>query len=341
MMIANKIKISIIFPSYNGENVIFNNLRSIQNLKNSNEIELLIVDNNSIDSTVDIINSFKNSININLIEQKENLGFAKACNIAVIKAKGEFIFITNQDVAFPKDFFIILLNLYKKIEKDQEIIISPAVVFPGKYINYFGAKIHFLGMSYTPNMYKKIPKEKGYYKTLKAAGCSMFMKKKVFLKLNGFDPFFFMYHEDSDFSLKAVRNQITIYTTNEILLTHQKIHMSINNFTYYYIERNRYLVIYKNVDNLKSLIPYIIISELMLIFQALLSNKIITRFRIYKFLIQNYRKIKYLRTNKINCKNKKIQKIDLDRHLDPILLGRLLSNVKLMRYLLIIMNLIF
>jgi hypothetical protein len=339
-MNSSKAKISIIFPSYNGEDVIFTNLKSIENLNNSNEIELIIIDNNSIDSTKEIIKSFKNRLNIKLFESYTNLGFAKACNLAVIKAKGDFIYITNQDVAFPEDFFEILLNLYDKIKKNKEIIISPAVVFPGNYINYYGAKIHFLGFSYSPNMYQKISKNKRSFPTRKCAGCSIFMKRDLFLKLNGFDSNFFMYHEDTDFSLNALRNKILTYTTNETLLLHQKIHMSINEFTYYYIERNRYLVLYKNIKDLISLVPYIIISEFMLLFQAILTKKLKLRLKIYIFLIRNNKTLRYLRTNKINNKTKKLNKQALDRNLDPIIMGRILSNVKILRIFMKLINLI-
>lgn len=336
----SNIKVSIIFPSYNGEDVIHENLKSIKNLANSNEVEIIIVDNNSADSTKEIINSFKNKININFIELNSNIGFAKACNIAVSKAKGEFLYITNQDVAFPKDFFNILLNVYREIKTNQDIIISPAIIFPGHYINYFGAKIHFLGFSYTPKMYQKIPKEKSTFKTMKASGCSMFMKKEVFLGLNGFDSYFFMYHEDTDFSLRAIRSGIRIYTTNESTLFHQKIHMSINDFTYFYIERNRYLAIYKNIKNFMSLIPYIIVSELMLLFQAIITRKIKLRLRLYKFFVLHYRDIKNLKYNKFNFKNNKIKRSYLDKNLDSIILGRILSRVKILRAFLKIINLI-
>ncbi len=340
-MSASQIKISIVFPTFNGEEVIYNNLQSIKNLNNLIEIELIIVDNNSKDSTKGIINSFKKDINITLINQNTNLGFAQACNIAISKAKGEFIYITNQDVAFPNDFFTVLLKLYKKLKKDHEIIISPAIIFPGHFINYYGAKIHFLGFSYSPLMYHKIPNQTATFKTHKASGCSMFMKRNLYLKLNGFDPIFFMYHEDTDFSLRALRNGNLIYTTNESVLFHQKIHMSINDFTYYYIERNRYLVIYKNIKNFKSLIPYLIISELILLFQAFITSKLKLRLNIYKFLILNIKNIRYLRFKEDNTITNKIEKNFLDRNLDSIILGRILSKVKILRIFLKILNLIF
>ena len=90
------LRISIIFPSYNGENYLIRNLDSIKKLNNLNEIELVIIDNNSNDSSIKIIESYKKNIQIKLIKGNTNLGFSKACNIGALNAEGEFIFITNQ-----------------------------------------------------------------------------------------------------------------------------------------------------------------------------------------------------------------------------------------------------
>lgn len=335
-------KISIVFPYYNGKNCIKKTIDSIRNLLNINDIELVIIDNNA--NTISrelgkLFGSF-NKLNVKIVKQNYNVGFAKACNIGVDNAKGKYIFITNQDIIFPNNFFEIMLKLYNKINNGRDIILSPAVIFPNKKINYFGGKIHFLGFSYTPEMYKTIPNNKLTFKTLKASGCSMFMKRKTFIDLNGFDPDFFMYHEDTDFSLRAYRKNISIYTTNETVLFHQKLNNMLNNFTYYYIERNRYLCLTKNILNLKSLIPFIIISEIMLLFHAILMKKMKIRLRIYKFLIQNFSSIKKLRLNEFNLKTQKINKNQLSFNLDPIILGTVIYKNKILRQLLKIFNLI-
>ena len=148
--------ISIIFPSYNGVKFLKKNLDSIKSLNNLYEIELVIIDNNSIDSSIKIIKSYENDININLIENNVNKGFAEACNSGVRNSRGEFIFITNQDVVFPPDFFDKIKQIYYKFKNDDEIAISPALVFENGRIHYFGAKIHFLGFSYTPDSGKKL-----------------------------------------------------------------------------------------------------------------------------------------------------------------------------------------
>ena len=124
----SEVLISIIFPSFNGEDVLYKNLHSIQNLINLNEIEIVIIDNNSKDSTKTLVKSFK-ELNINFIEQKSNLGFAKACNIGVSHSKGKYIFITNQDVIFPSDFFVVILKLFKELKYLKDIILCPSIVF--------------------------------------------------------------------------------------------------------------------------------------------------------------------------------------------------------------------
>jgi len=334
----SEILISIIFPSFNGEDVLYKNLHSIQNLINLNEIELVVIDNNSEDSTKTFLKSFK-ELDINFIEQKSNLGFAKACNIGVLHSKGKFIFITNQDVIFPNDFFVILLKLFKKLKYSKDIILCPSIVFLGNNgINYFGAKIHFLGFSYTPEMYQEIPKKELTFRTLKAAGSSMFLTKELFLNLNGFDPYFFMYQEDTDFSLRALRNNIPIFTTNKTILVHQKTSFKLNDLSYYYIERNRFLCIFKNLDSLKKLIPFLILSELLLLFHSILIKKIKIRLLIYKYLIQNYKIIKKIRFNSFNCINRKVKRFELNSNLDSSIFGRSLSNNNILNFLLKLLN---
>ncbi len=337
----SEVLISIIFPSFNGEDVLYKNLHSIQNLINLNEIELVIIDNNSEDSTKTLIKSFK-ELNVNLIEQDSNLGFAKACNIGVLHSKGKYVFITNQDVIFPSHFFVVLLKLFEELKYSRDIILCPSIVFFGDNgINYFGAKIHFLCFSYTPEMYQELPKTKKTFRTLKISGSSMFLKKDTFLKLNGFDPYFFMYHEDTDLSLKALRSNIPVLTTNETQLYHQKNSFILSDFSYYYIERNRYICLVKNLESIVKLIPYILLTEVILILHSILIKKFKVRLKIYSFLIHNYTNLKSIRSDKLNCKIQKVRKNELSSKLDSNILGKTLANKKYLTFLLKIINIIF
>ncbi len=290
-------KISIIFPTYNGEKYLKRTFDSIKNLNVLEEVELIIIDNNSNDSSLDIIDSYKPYINIKLIKQNSNQGFAKACNIGVIKAKSEFIFITNQDVIFPRVFFQKLMKLYKDYKINHEIIISPAIIFEENGIHYFGAKNHFLGFSYTPEIHHDLPKKKVIKRTNRFSGGSLFIKKDLFLKLGCFDPKFFMYYEDTDLSLRAIRCGISIYTTSDPYLIHQKHEFTLNSFRYYLLERNRFILVFKNINRIKKLIPYFIILEIILLFQSIIIKKFPLRIRIYYELLKNREYLRRLRRN--------------------------------------------
>ncbi|MFX1328695.1 MAG: glycosyltransferase family 2 protein [Promethearchaeota archaeon] len=328
--------ISIIFPSYNGAKFLKKNLDSIKSLKNLHEIELIIVDNKSKDSSVNIIKSYEEEINIKLIKNNLNIGFAEACNSGAKLSKGKFIFITNQDVIFPSDFFIKLKKIYRTFKKDLEIVISPALIFENGRIHYFGAKNHFLGFSYTPELGQRLPKNRIVKITQRFSGGALFIKKDFFFKMGGFDESFFMYYEDTDLSLKMLRNGYKIYTTNDPFLIHQKNHQTLNDFQYFFLERNRFIVLIKNIDKLQKLVPFIIIIELSLLLHSIFIRKFKLRIRIYLDLLLNNRNLKKLR-EKSKKEGLLLSHQNLSKNLDPILL-RKLQHLNALQILLKILN---
>jgi len=337
-MDIHSVKISIIFPTYNAEKFIIRNLRSIQNLSKDLNIEIVIIDNHSTDNTLNLIRNFKYK-DIKIIKNHQNLGFAKACNIGAKSATGDFLFITNQDVVFPSNFLHSCIKVYQKLNGESDAVLSPAVVFPDKTINYYGGKVHYTGISFTPEMYTKLPEDKRTFKTHKASGCSMFLKKQTFLDLNGFDPYFFMYKEDVDFSLRALRREISIYTTNVCYLYHIKQKYYINDFIYYFLERNRFVLIFKHIANLFKLLPFFIILELVLIFQSIAEHKFIPRLKVYRFLMNNFKELLCIRNEPNNKIVPRFEKYQLSPQLSPSLLGRLRTS-SFFRFLLRILNLI-
>ena len=337
-MNESKPRISIIYPSFNGEPYLKKNLDSIKNLTNLNEIELIIVDNNSTDLTIKIIESYKNKIRIKLIKNKVNIGFAKGCNIGVINANGDFIFITNQDTIFPQNFFESLLIIYQKYKKEKEIIISPALVFNSNKIHYFGAKMHFLGFSYTTELGQPLPKNKSVNLTKRFSGATLFMKKNLFLELGKFDPRFFMYCEDTDLSLRALRREIPIYTTNITYLIHQKEDWFMSDFQYFLLERNRILTFIKNISEIKKIFPIFLLTELSLLFHSILLKKFKIRIAIYRNLFKHLKKLKVLRKNS-RKESELISYHFFSKTLDPILIGEF-QSLPVFRRLLKFFNLI-
>ena len=135
-----------------------------------------------------------------------------------------------------------------------------------------------------------------------------------------------MYYEDTDLSLRILREGIRMYTTNIPYLIHQKHEFNFNDFRYYLLERNRYILIYKNFKNYKKLYPLLIVLEVGLLFQSIIIKKFKIRIRIYYDLLSKLKIIKELRKKSIN-KRLLFPYQNLDRTLDPILIGEMLSII--------------
>ncbi len=209
-----KTKVSIIFPTHNGWEDTKACLESIAKLDYSQEkIEVIVIDNASTDKTVSLIR--KHFPQVKLLPQKKNLGFAKAVNLGIKKAKSRYLFITNNDVVFDKGYLRILVNF---LQNNPEVGIVGGKVYyqkPKNKIVFAGAKFNFytglLKLGPTPNKISK---------TDWVPGCNMLIRQKVINKIGPFDEKFFFYFEDLDLCLRAKRAGYKIIYHPRALLWH-------------------------------------------------------------------------------------------------------------------------
>lgn len=117
----NNMKISIITPSYNSSNTIKNTINSILTQKFL-PFEYIVIDNNSTDDTVEIVNSyledFKSAgINFVIISEPDN-GIYDAMNKGILIASGDFVGIINSDDYYANNALYDLHETYKKNKAD-------------------------------------------------------------------------------------------------------------------------------------------------------------------------------------------------------------------------------
>ena len=112
----NKIKISLIIPVYNVEKYLFKALSSVENQSfDKSNLEVIIIDDGSRDSSVDIIKEFcERNINFKFLSQ-ENSGPAIARNTALKIAQGEYIAFLDSDDYLEKNYLEKLYAPQKKI----------------------------------------------------------------------------------------------------------------------------------------------------------------------------------------------------------------------------------
>ncbi|MBU1127144.1 MAG: glycosyltransferase family 2 protein [Patescibacteria group bacterium] len=201
--------LSIIIPSYNTKDLLKKCLDSVRQLAD----EIIVVDNGSIDGSAKMIDaSFPNVV---LIENTQNLGFAKAINKGVKKASGKFVFLLNSDTVVRKD---ALAKAFGFLARNPDSIIGLGLVNPDGSIQssvyhfptiWRAIKEFWFGIE---NSYQKYtPKGEDAKRVDAVTGAAMIVSKDVFEKLNGFDEKYFFYFEDLDFCRKASKKGISVY----------------------------------------------------------------------------------------------------------------------------------
>jgi len=127
----SKILFSIIIPTYNGEKTIRNFLKRLTQFNDNYKKEVIIIDSQSKDKTLNIVNNFKKKINLKVIRtKKEEFNHGLTRNLGVEKACGRYIWFLSQD-ALP----IISKKFLDYVLEDFKINERVVAVF-GKHLAY-------------------------------------------------------------------------------------------------------------------------------------------------------------------------------------------------------------
>lgn len=120
------IKVSVIIPVYNVENYLREALNSVIN-QTLREIEIIIVNDGSIDSSFDIIKGYKERDSRIVMINQENKGLSEARNVGLRIALGKYIYFMDSDDYIELD---TLKKCYEKCEKKKlDIVFFDAFAF--------------------------------------------------------------------------------------------------------------------------------------------------------------------------------------------------------------------
>lgn len=157
-------------------------------------MEIILVDNNSTDGSIEFLESNYPEIKIKKLEK--NYGFAYPSNLGAKMASGDFLLFLNNDTIVTKDFITELITI---IEKDEKIAICQSLLLnPDGKIDSSGDFIDHLGVVYNSKVVTDKVRE-----ISSARGASMLIRKNVFDELEGFDEKFFVSFEDVDIGWRA------------------------------------------------------------------------------------------------------------------------------------------
>lgn len=98
--------VSVIIVNYNVREFLVQSLSSVYAAMSRLSVEVFVVDNNSVDDSVTAVRT--RFPEVNLICNKENIGFGSANNVAIRQARGRYLFILNPDTIIQEDTLDVL-----------------------------------------------------------------------------------------------------------------------------------------------------------------------------------------------------------------------------------------
>jgi len=195
--------------------------------------EIIVVDNNSADSSCEMIRS--DFPNVRLIENRVNVGFARGNNRGIALARGTYILLLNSDTRVVGD---ALEKMVSYLESHPETaVVSPRLVypdfsdqgvartFPTPASALFGRKSVFTRL-FPKNKYSK-----KYLASLSHAlddpfevdwvsGACLMVRKRVVEEAGLLDEKFFMYWEDADLCFRIKKNGWRVFCIPEAKVIH-------------------------------------------------------------------------------------------------------------------------
>jgi GT2 family glycosyltransferase len=196
-------------------------LTSIENNFKTSKYEVIIVDNNSTDRSIE--NLEENFRAYNFYYRKINDGFGGGCNYGVTKADpdSKYVVFVNPDIIFIDDS---LLKLYDFMMNHENVAVCLGLFinenndFLYSYNYDLNLKWELMGsLNIGLNWFnKRLLSRKEIASNIPFAidwglGALLFVDKKAFLTVKGFDTDYFLYSEDNDLQYRLKKKGFQIY----------------------------------------------------------------------------------------------------------------------------------
>ncbi len=255
--------LSVVIVSYNTQDLTLQSVKSVMaDIKRSPKLkqktEIIVVDNNSDDETVaDIKQLSPQELELELIVNHQNKGFAQANNQAINRAEGDYILLLNSDTVVQPGALNQLIKTFETTQEDLKTaglssqagkldhlgILAATLTNPdgsiqpqgGSFPNLLTVGLHFLMLDDLPLVGRFLPstQDTGHHFNPKkilnryrpyqkdwVGGTAMMIKKQVFTEIGQLDPNIFMYGEDIEFCLRAKNHHWDIAVDPQAKITH-------------------------------------------------------------------------------------------------------------------------
>lgn len=197
-----KANVSVVVLTHNRKKDVVECLESLKKSLSGNNVEVVIVDNDSQDGTADEVE--RQFPEYTLVRSARNLGGAGGRNLGVKNSSGQYVFFVDDDVVINKDTLPELLAAFETGERIG--VVQPMVCdrsepkkIQGLYywIDLRSGRAFSAGGGET---------DAGQYQDvveIPMVGCCWLVRREVLDHVGLFDETFFIPYEDSDLSLRV------------------------------------------------------------------------------------------------------------------------------------------
>ncbi len=235
--------VSLVVVNHNGKQFLKECFKALLKLNYpAGRTEILMVDNCSDDGSVSFVR--KNFSKVKVLKNDVN-NYARANNLGIIKAKGDFIALVNNDVQVSRNW---LLELIKVMHQEKRCGIA------GGKILLEDGRLQSTGHEEYPDFYwgdRGFQQEnKGQYGRLEEVqslcGAAVIFRKACLEEIGSFDEDFVMYLEDVDICLRGAKKKWKVIYVPKCIAKHYFRGSSSDESVRYFSERNRLLLIAKH-----------------------------------------------------------------------------------------------
>lgn len=227
-------KLNVVIVNWNSGDYLNDCIGSINNALNENFIlnNIVIVDNASIDDSlvkVDI-----SELPVKIINNNENLGFAKACNQGAKESDTDYLLMLNPDTRLYENSLSVPIEFMEKEENKNVGIIGIQILndeneisrncarFPTPISMISGSLgIDKLFPKIIPGHFLSEWDHKENRIVDQVIGSFFLIRRKLFDDLKGYDERFFVYYEDLDLALRARKKAYLSYYLADTQMFHK------------------------------------------------------------------------------------------------------------------------
>ncbi|MEL6845152.1 MAG: glycosyltransferase family 2 protein, partial [Bacteroidota bacterium] len=227
--------VSIIIVNYNVKHFLEQCLLSVEKALQFVEGEVIVVDNNSVDGSQQMLRD-KFGDRIILIENKDNPGFSKANNQGIKIAQGRYVLLLNPDTVVEEQTFRKCVDFMderpksgalgvKMIDGEGQFLPESKRSLPTPWVSFykiFGlAKLFPKSKKFGQYHLTYLDKEENHPIEI-LSGAFMFMRSEALEKIGYLDEDFFMYGEDIDLSYRFIKAGYQNYYLADTQIIHYK-----------------------------------------------------------------------------------------------------------------------